>query len=132
MATLSHFQNALQVRGARQTNFADLHATVSRYVWSAEQAEAFAIYWAVSTCWPSCNQRDCPGRRRPERRRVRSWYRSHWEDERAELVAHARLAIQTGSVTSSGHPQAQPGHLADRLIRLDQRYRHLRAGGWRT
>lgn len=41
MATLSHFPNALQVRGARQTNFADLHATVSRYGWSAEQAEAF-------------------------------------------------------------------------------------------
>lgn len=56
----------------------------------------------------------------------------HWETERAELVAHARLAIQTGSVTSSGHPQGQPGHLADRLIRLDQRYRHLQAGGWRS
>lgn len=56
----------------------------------------------------------------------------HWESERAGLIAHARLEIQTGSTTASGHPQAQPGHLADRLIRLQQRYRHLQAGGWRT
>ena len=42
----------------------------------------------------------------------------HWEDERAELVAHARHQIQTGSVTASGLPQAQPGFLADRLIAL--------------
>ena len=56
----------------------------------------------------------------------------HWEDERAELVAHARHRIQTESTTASGHPQAQPGHLADRLINLDRRYRHLAAGGWRT
>jgi len=56
----------------------------------------------------------------------------HWQDERAELVAHARLAIQTGSTTASGLPQAQPGFLTDRLIRLDQRYRHLQAGGWRS
>lgn len=56
----------------------------------------------------------------------------HWEDERAELVAHARLLIQTASTTASGLPQAQPGHLAGRLINLQQRYRHLAAGGWRT
>ena len=56
----------------------------------------------------------------------------HWESARAELVAHARLQIQTESTTAKGHPQAQPGHLADRLIRLDQRYRHLAAGGWRS
>ena len=56
----------------------------------------------------------------------------HWESARAELVAHARLKIQTESTTAKGHPQAQPGHLADRLIRLDQRYRHLAAGGWRS
>ncbi|MCE2838647.1 MAG: hypothetical protein LW834_17125, partial [Cyanobium sp. 49614_E6] len=56
----------------------------------------------------------------------------HWERERAELVDHARLAIQTGSTTASGHPQGQAGFLADRLIRLDSRYRHLQAGGWRT
>lgn len=56
----------------------------------------------------------------------------HWETERAELIAHARLLIQTGSTTASGHPQAQPGHLADRLIRLQQRYRHLSGGGWRS
>jgi hypothetical protein len=56
----------------------------------------------------------------------------HWESERAELVAHARLAIQTGSTTASGHPQGQAGFLADRLIRLDSSYRHLQAGGWRT
>jgi hypothetical protein len=47
-------------------------------------------------------------------------------------VAHARLAIQTGSTTASGHPQGQAGFLADRLIRLDSSYRHLQAGGWRT
>lgn len=56
----------------------------------------------------------------------------HWELERAELVRHARLAIQTESTTASGLPQAQPGHLAPALIALDQRYRHLAAGGWRS
>ncbi|MCP9910245.1 DUF3854 domain-containing protein [Cyanobium sp. BA20m-p-22] len=56
----------------------------------------------------------------------------HWEAERAELVAYARLQLQTASKTASGLPQAQPGFLADRLIRLDQRYRHLAAGGWRS
>lgn len=56
----------------------------------------------------------------------------HWELERRELVAHARLQIQTGSTTERGLPQAQPGHLAGRLIRLDQRYRHLGGGGWRS
>jgi len=56
----------------------------------------------------------------------------HWEAERAELVAHARRQIQTASTTASGRPQAQPGHLADRLIALDRRYRHLAAGGWRS
>ena len=56
----------------------------------------------------------------------------HWESERAELVAHARLAIQTSSTTASGHPQGQAGFLADRLIRLDSSYRHLQAGGWRS
>jgi hypothetical protein len=56
----------------------------------------------------------------------------HWEAERAQLVAHARLRIQTESTTASGHPQRQAGFLADRLIRLDSRYRHLQAGGWRS
>lgn len=56
----------------------------------------------------------------------------HWETERAELVAHARLQIQTESATAAGLPQWQPGHLAPALIRLDQRYRHLQAGGWRS
>ena len=56
----------------------------------------------------------------------------HWESERAELTRHARLAIQTASTTASGLPQAQPGFLADRLIALDRRYRHLAAGGWRS
>ena len=56
----------------------------------------------------------------------------HWESERNQLVAHARLAIQTKSTTASGHPQGQAGFLADRLIRLDSRYRHLQAGGWRS
>ena len=56
----------------------------------------------------------------------------HWEAERAELVAYARLQIQTASTTASGLPQAQPGHLADRLIALDRRYCHLQAGGWRS
>lgn len=66
---------------------------------------------------------------------VRSWgpgTARHWESERAELIAHARLAVQTGSTTASGHPQGQPGFLADRLIRLQQRYSHLQAGGWRS
>jgi len=56
----------------------------------------------------------------------------HWETERAELARFARLQIQTASTTGRGLPQAQPGHLADRLIALDRRYRHLAAGGWRT
>ena len=56
----------------------------------------------------------------------------HWESERAELVAHARLQIQTESRAGNGHPQGQAGFLADRLIRLDSRYRHLQAGGWRS
>ena len=56
----------------------------------------------------------------------------HWETERAELVAHARYQIQTESTTKSGWPQTQPGYLADRLISLDCRYRHLAAGGWRS
>ena len=56
----------------------------------------------------------------------------HWEAERSELVRFARLKVQTESVAGNGCPQAQPGHLADRLIALDGRYRHLQAGGWRT
>lgn len=56
---------------------------------------------------------------------------SHWELERADLVAHARLQIQTESMANNGHPQAQPGHLANRLITLQRRYAHLDAGGWR-
>ena len=56
----------------------------------------------------------------------------HWENERAELVAHARLQIQTESLAGSGRPQWQPGELAGHLIKLDQRYRHLEAGGWRS
>jgi hypothetical protein len=56
----------------------------------------------------------------------------HWENERAELVAHGRLAIQTRSTTASGHPQSQAGHLDDRLISLGRRYQHLQAGGWRS
>lgn len=56
----------------------------------------------------------------------------HWELERAELVAHARLRIQTASTTANDLPQAQPGHLTGRLIALDKRYAHLAAGGWRS
>ena len=56
----------------------------------------------------------------------------HWEAERAELVAYARLRLQTESIAGNGHPQAQPGFLADRLIALDRRYKHLAAGGWRS
>jgi hypothetical protein len=56
----------------------------------------------------------------------------HWEAERADLVAHGRLHIQTASTTASGLPQTQPGYLADRLIALDRRYRHLSSGGWRS
>ncbi len=56
----------------------------------------------------------------------------HWESERAELVRFARRQIQTASVTGKGHQQNQPGHLAARLISLDQRYRHFEQGGWRS
>ena len=56
----------------------------------------------------------------------------HWEHERSELVAHDRRRIQTESLAGNGHPQAQAGHLAGALIRLDRRYRHLQAGGWRS
>lgn len=56
---------------------------------------------------------------------------AHWELERAELVAVARLKIQTESVAGNGHPQAQPGWLADRLVALQRRYGHLSGGGWR-
>ena len=56
----------------------------------------------------------------------------HWESERSELTRFARHQIQTASVTGSGHQQNQPGHLAARLIHLDQRYRHLEQGGWRS
>ena len=66
---------------------------------------------------------------------VASWGPStprHWETERAELVAYARLRIQTESLTRSGLPQWQPGGLAGALIALDRRYKHLAAGGWRS
>jgi ribonuclease HI len=56
----------------------------------------------------------------------------HWETERGELTHYGRRKIQTESTTASGLPQAQPGHLAARLIALDSRYKHLAAGGWRT
>lgn len=56
----------------------------------------------------------------------------HWEEERAELIQHKRLAIQTESVAGNGHLQGQAGHVAGALIALQQRYRHLQAGGWRT
>jgi hypothetical protein len=56
----------------------------------------------------------------------------HWEAERSELVRHARLQIQTASTTGRGRPQAQAGHLSEALARLDRRYRHLSAGGWRS
>jgi hypothetical protein len=56
----------------------------------------------------------------------------HWESERSELTRFARRKIQTESVTGSGHQQNQPGYLAARLINIDQRYRHLEQGGWRS
>ena len=56
----------------------------------------------------------------------------HWESERTELTRFARRKIQTESVTGSGHQQNQPGYLADRLSKLDRRYRHLEQGGWRS
>jgi len=55
----------------------------------------------------------------------------HWETEREELVRFKRFQIQTASTTASGYQQNQPGHLSDRLVALDQRYRHLKHGGWR-
>ena len=56
----------------------------------------------------------------------------HWESERSELTRFARRQVQTASVTGKGHQQNQPGHLAARLIHLDQRYRHFEQGGWRS
>ena len=56
----------------------------------------------------------------------------HWERERAELVGHARLQIQTGKLANNGHVQTQPGHVSEALIALDRRYRHLQGGGWRS
>lgn len=56
----------------------------------------------------------------------------HWEEERAELLAVRRRQIAEGSVAGNGHTQIQPGHVADRLRRLDRHYAHLEAGGWRT
>jgi hypothetical protein len=56
----------------------------------------------------------------------------HWETERAELIRHARHRIATESTAGNGHPQAQAGHLSAALLGLDQRYKHLRDGGWRT
>lgn len=56
---------------------------------------------------------------------------SHWEDERAELVAPKRLAIQTSSVTRKGLEQSQPGHLSERLQALQRQYAHFNGGGWR-
>ena len=38
----------------------------------------------------------------------------HWEDERAELVRHARLQIQTGSFTAKGLPAGL--HLVGRMF----------------
>lgn len=56
----------------------------------------------------------------------------HWEDARDALIRHRRLAIQTESLTGSGRPQWQAGELAGALIRLQQTYRHLAGGGWRS
>jgi hypothetical protein len=56
----------------------------------------------------------------------------HWETERDELARFGRRRIQTESIAGNGHAQNQPGHLADRLIALDRRYRHLAGGGWRS
>lgn len=56
----------------------------------------------------------------------------HWETERAELLAHARLKIQTEKLAGNGYAQAQPGYLSEALLNLDKRYRHLAAGGWRS
>ena len=56
----------------------------------------------------------------------------HWQDARDDLIRHKRWEVQTTSTTASGLPQVQPGFLADRLIRLQQSYAHLQAGGWRS
>jgi hypothetical protein len=56
----------------------------------------------------------------------------HWEEARSRLIAYKRLAIQTEKLAGNGHVQTQPGFLADALVRLQQSYGHLRAGGWRS
>jgi hypothetical protein len=56
----------------------------------------------------------------------------HWEKERAELVAHARLPILRGETSGKDKNGRYRRSLSGQLWHLDKRYRHLQAGGWRS
>jgi hypothetical protein len=56
----------------------------------------------------------------------------HWETERAELVAHARLPILHGETSGKDKNGRYRRSLSGQLWHLDKRYRHLQAGGWRS
>jgi hypothetical protein len=56
----------------------------------------------------------------------------HWEDERAELVAHDRQRIESGVTSGKDRNGRYRQSLTGQLWHLDRRYRHLQAGGWRS
>ena len=56
----------------------------------------------------------------------------HWENERAELVAHERLPILRGETSGKALNGRYRRSLSGQLWHLDKRYRHLQAGGWRS
>ena len=56
----------------------------------------------------------------------------HWESERAELVAHARLPILWGKTSGKDKNGRYRRSLSGQLWHLDKRYRHLQEGGWRS
>jgi hypothetical protein len=56
----------------------------------------------------------------------------HWENERAELLAHARLPILWGETSGKDKNGRYRRSLSGQLWHLDKRYRHLQEGGWRS
>ena len=56
----------------------------------------------------------------------------HWQDARDALIRHKRRQLQTSKLASNGHIQTQAGFVSEALIGLEQTYRHLQAGGWRS
>jgi len=55
----------------------------------------------------------------------------HWETERADLIRFERLPILQGETSGRKNGRYRRS-LSGQLWHLDQRYRHLQAGGWRT